>query len=330
MQRRDVAVVLGNSSLTLLDSRTDTVLAHWSLPAVQRLNPDQRPALYCPATAHGEQDSDAEEGETLELDDPLLIEALEAINKALNPPERRHWLRGGIGAASLALVVLASVFWLPPALIDHTAGIVPPAGRAQIARAALDTLPASFQGARVCTHAGGRQALATLRARILGGTYRAVAISGVPGFEAAHLPGQLILLGEGLLSRLDTPKALAGYLLAEEHAARSHDPLRAVLRHAGIRATLSLLTTGHLPDRALDGYLARRLTHSPARPEPEAFAAALTALGLSARPYADAMGTDGAALIEAQAAMPPGEAIEPAGRLLGDGEWLMLQAICDN
>ncbi|MCC6001512.1 MAG: hypothetical protein JJU19_11710 [Pararhodobacter sp.] len=343
-QRRDVAVVLGKASLTLLDSRTGGVLAHWSLPAVERLNPGRRPALFSPGgagnappgkrvgTSSDQQDTAPAGGETLELDDELLVDALEAIHRALRPPERRRWLRRGVGIGTLALVALVAVLWLPPALVDHTAGIVPQASRAQIARATVDTLPSSFPGSQVCAHPGGRQALATLRARILGGSYRALVISGIPGFEAAHLPGQVILLGDELLTRLDAPEALAGYLIAEAIVAEQRDPLREVLRHAGFRATLTLLTTGRLPDDALDGYLTRRLAAPPARPPADALVAALGELGVSPLPYASALGNTGEmtglADALADARIAPGD--NGAGRLIGDGEWLMLQSVCDN
>ncbi len=350
-QRRDVVVVLGDASLTLLDGRTEQVLAHWSLPAIRRLNPGQVPALLVPgleddrptAQTAAAQAEAAQDGETLELTDPLLIEALEAIDRVLRPPPRRHRLRLAVGLGSALLVVLAGALWLPAALADHTARIVPQASRAQIARAVTDSLPASIDGARVCAYPGGRQALTTLRVRVLGSGYRVMAVSGLPaGFEAAHLPGRVILLGEALLNRLDTPEALAGYLLAESTQAATQDPLRDVLNHAGLRATLSLLATGHLPAGALEGYAARRLSLPAASPDLQALAAAMAALGLAPDAYIAARGGAADALPAAMAevmaeattareanpeALPSGT--EPMGRLLGDGEWLMLQAVCD-
>ncbi|MCC5989321.1 MAG: hypothetical protein JJT95_16735 [Pararhodobacter sp.] len=323
-QRRDVVVALGKASLTLSDSRSGEVLAHWSLPAVVRLNRGSWPALYAPDADTGA------DGETLELDDETLVEALETIRRALNPPARARRLRRAVAAAVLALALLAGWLWFPPMLSNHAASIVPQAGRAQIGRAALDALPAAMPQARVCTNPAGRQALTTLRARILGSGYRASAIAGVPGFEAAHLPGRMILVGETLLLRLDSPEALAGYLLAEAQALEAEDPLRDVLRFAGTRATMTLLTTGHLPDNALDGYVAGRIALPPASPDPEALGTQLGALGLSPAPYAISLPASAAPLAEALADLPRPGLDEPAGRLLSDGEWLTLQGICDN
>src|SRR5690606_10694329 len=67
-QRREVVVNFGEASLTMSDPRSELALSHWSLPAVERMNPGEMPALYAPGP---------EADETLELDDPDMIAALE-------------------------------------------------------------------------------------------------------------------------------------------------------------------------------------------------------------------------------------------------------------
>jgi hypothetical protein len=47
-QRREVVVAFREASLVLSDPRTELALSHWSLPAVERLNPGTLPALYGP------------------------------------------------------------------------------------------------------------------------------------------------------------------------------------------------------------------------------------------------------------------------------------------
>ena len=44
-QLREVVVGLRDTTLVLADPRTEMALSHWSLPAVERLNPGQMPAL---------------------------------------------------------------------------------------------------------------------------------------------------------------------------------------------------------------------------------------------------------------------------------------------
>lgn len=318
-QRRDVVVALGKASLTLTEARSGAVLSHWSLPAVHRLNPGQRPALYAP--------DPGEKSETLELEDGTLIAALETIHAALTPHRGGQILRRVLAVAGVALVAGFALFWLPGALVNHTAGIVPPAKRAQIGREALEDLTAPGTAVRLCAEPAARQAMATLRSRVLGVSSRVAVVDGIPGLQAGHLPGGLVVLGNELLQRLDGPEALAGYLLAEEMAAQADDPLRALLRHAGTRAVFALLTTGNLPNGAVAGHAARRLTQPIAQPDPAELAARLAALGISPAAYALSLPPAAAALAEALADQTVGLGL--SGRVLSDGEWLTLQAICD-
>jgi hypothetical protein len=317
-QRRDVVVSLGDASLVIADSRSSVVLSHWSLPAVQRLNRGNKRALYAP--------EDDQDGETLELEDPLLIEALETIRDALTPkPPLRRLRYALIGATVVALA--AAAYWLPGVLVERTAAIVPPAMRAQIGREALDSLMISAAGERICAEPHGRQALATLRSRVLGGDWRLSVVAGLPGFESAHLPGRLIVLGADLVERLDSPEALAGWLIAEAQAAEAQDPLLDALRFAGSRATLALLTTGTLPDGALLGYARLRFGQLPAPVDAGALAARLEALGIAVSPYAMSLPARAAPVAQALADRAGGSR-PVAAPLLSDGEWLTLQAIC--
>jgi len=65
-QRRDVIVSIGEATLTLSDAG-ERVLTHWSLPALSRVNPGVRPAIYSPG---------ADAPDTLEISDGNMIEAL--------------------------------------------------------------------------------------------------------------------------------------------------------------------------------------------------------------------------------------------------------------
>ena len=48
---REVIVSIGEATLILSDPKSDAPLTHWSLPAVERLNPSVTPAIYTPAAA---------------------------------------------------------------------------------------------------------------------------------------------------------------------------------------------------------------------------------------------------------------------------------------
>lgn len=316
-QRRDVTVALGEASLVISDAKSGQALSHWSLPAVVRKTRGTRPAVYTPQ-ADGDD-------ETLELEDALLIEALETIRNALNPKPPLPWLRLGVIGGILAAVV-AGFLYLPSVIVARTAAIVPPAGRQQIGREAMDLLVESASTERICADPEGRQAMATLRNRVLGDDWRVMVVAGVPGTQAAHLPGHIIVLGEELLSRLDGPDALAGWLGAEALARAARDPLLDALRYAGTGATVTLLTTGTLPEGALRGYARQRITQAPALPDAAAMGAWFAAKGISPTAYALSLPPERQALAEALADSAPGT--PRTAPLLSDGEWLTIQAIC--
>lgn len=317
--RRDVVVALGEATLTLTDSRSGQVLSHWSLPAIERLNPGESPALFAPGSD--------QLTETLELDDDLLIEALTTIRGALTP-RRRLRLIGRVIVATLSFgLLVAAMTTLPGALVRHAAGIAPPAARAQIGRVILEDLTRPGSGVRLCGWPAGRQALTTLRSRVLGAGFRVNVVDGLPGFQVAAVPGRLILISRALLERLDSPEALAGYLLAQEIRVLAYDPLLPVLAHAGTRATIALLTTGTLPPEALAGYGAQALPGPLVLPEADILADRFATLPLWPVPFALSLPADLAATAEQLADMPRDPAMG-LGRLLSDGEWLTLQGIC--
>ena len=247
--RREVVVSFGQASLILSDGRTETALSHWSLPATRRLNPGEMPALFAPA---------ADAAETLEIGDPAMIDAIETIRRSLRArrphPGRLRW---GIVAGSIAALVLGGVLWLPGALVGHAASVVPISKRVEIGRAALRDL--SRVAGTPCSTTRGTLALTRLRDRLFGpdGGTIVVLPEAVPG--ALHLPGRMILLDRRMLERHDNPEVAAGHALVERLIAETADPLVPLLRAAGTRATLHLLTTGDLPAAALQGYAERLL-----------------------------------------------------------------------
>lgn len=313
-QRREVAVRLRPTSLVLADATNGTALAHWALTAVARANPGRMPALFRPGP-----DAD---GESLETDDATLIEAIETVRAALNPPPRGRWLRWGALAAGVGVLALGIVL-LPAALTQRAAAIMPPAVRAEVGREALDRLIQTHPDLRLCAEPAGRQVLTALRNRVLGAEWRVQVLDGLPGFQAGHLPGRIALIGRDLLERLDAPEALAGWLLAQELAHDARDPMLDVLRHAGVRATLAMLTTGTLSEGALAGYALGRLAQPIAWPDAGAVATRMTALNVPFAPFAASLPPEAARLAAVLAAGP-----EQGDALLTDGEWLTLQAVC--
>jgi len=80
-QRREVVVSIGDATLVIIDMNNQP-LTHWSLAAVERANPDQRPAIFYP---------DGDPGETLELPEAEaeMIDAIETLRKAIEKTRPR-------------------------------------------------------------------------------------------------------------------------------------------------------------------------------------------------------------------------------------------------
>lgn len=316
-QLREVVVNLGEASIVLSDPRSGTAVTHWSLPAMERLNPGQTPAAWRPGP---------DASETLEIDDPDMIAALETVAVAIErsrPKPGRLRQAGTIVAACAALAIL--IGWMPGAVMRRTAGMLPPVTRGEIGLMVLDDL-ARLTGPP-CTAPAGQAALDRLALRLFGpeNTPRLTVVrEGLA--DTLHLPGNRIVLAEALLVVPDGPEVAAGHLVAERLRSTAGDPLLRVLNHAGLLATLRLLATGRLDPAAVAGF-AETLLQAPRPAIPDdVLLAALARAELPAAPYAYALDPSGEstlALIEADP-FPSG----PPRPVLPDEDWVRLQAIC--
>ncbi len=315
-QRRDVTVALGDATLILKD-RAEMALTHWSLAAVERVNPGTEPALFAPGP---------EDDERLEVEDPHMIAALETVRKAVaRGNARRGRLRRWGTAATLSALVLALVLWVPQALVAHTARALPDSSRQEIGRRMVLALEPHM--GRPCRDLAGRQALETLRQRLFPeGPWQVRLLEAGPGVVA--LPGHLLVAGAETLGLPGGPDALAGHLLAAATRAEAEDRIVWMLERAGAGAALQLLTTGEIADEVLEDAAAGLVLgddlHSRA-PEPllQRFAEAQ----VTARPYgltANASGGTWTPMIEGDP-WPAGSP-EP---VLSDAAWLQLEGICD-
>ncbi len=315
-QRREVIVAFREATLVFSDPKSEAVLGHWSLPAIQRQNPGALPAVYTPG---------GDAVETLELDDTDMIAALETVRAAIadqRPKPGR--LRGFILGSGTVLIVAAAVFWLPDALIRHTASVLPAATRASIGRAALNDVQKLTGSA--CASPLGTFALTELGDTLFG-THSAEILIVRDGVKTAtHLPGGAILIGRDMVEQADGPERLAGLALMERMRAEASDPILPVLHHAGLLATFRLLTTGTLPAGALSDYGTVLLQSPPAAIPDQTVLARFAQAGVSIGPYAyaiDPTGEKTLSLIEADPLR--GQIRQP---LMPDGDWVSLQGIC--
>jgi hypothetical protein len=320
-QRREIVVGLSDRSLVLSDPKTDMAVVHWSLAALSREGDGAAPAIFRPG---------ADNTETLELDDTTMITALDRVIRSL---ERRKphpgRLRGFIFGAVTVSLGAACLFWLPGVLTRQTAAILPEPNRAELGQMVLSDLE-RLTGSP-CSSALGQRAASALSERLLGkgGGRIMVMRDGLQG--ALALPGGLVLLSRDLVEAQSDPEIASGYVLAALVAQGGVEAQTVqFLSHAGLIATFRLLTTGTLPEGSMDG-IGEGLVAQSAQ-GPQISAPDLLALFESAQfsPKAYAQGLNGAS--ELSAALIAGDPFAglSARPVLDDGNWVSLQAICQD
>lgn len=316
--RREVIVRLGEATLILADPHTERALSHWSLPAVQCLTADGRPAVFAPGP---------QARETVEIADDTMILALQKVARAVRARGRgrRSWRRWLVVAGAGALTI-AAIALLPGEIISRAADAMSTARRAQIGQSALEVTMRT--AGPYCSDPRGLGVLATLATRLFGPEDTPILYVLPKGLaRPAHLPGGLILLPRTLID-IDDPQLFAGVVLAEDLAGRQHDPMLMLLEHAGVMASLRLLSSGELPDAALDDYGGVVLDQPPAEVPPALITAAFARAGVPVAPYVAWLRGMG----DARADLLPQEPLPLAPArpvVLTDDEWTALRAICD-
>ena len=314
-QRRDVVVSVGKATLTLSDQH-DTAITHWSLPAIQRINPGVRPAIYRPGT---------DTTDILEIADDTMIQAITKVQSAIRR-RRPHPGRLRFALLGCAVIVIAAltIFWLPRAMVRYTASVVPAAKRAAIGQDLLENI--RRVSGRPCDAVLGVQSLGRLQTRLFGQAPGKIVVLAGGVIQAQHLPGRIILINRALVEDHEEVDVAAGYLIVENLRANKYDPLVRLLQEVGLSASFRLLTTGDIPHAALAGYAETLLTSQPTFVSENAILAQFQATEIHASPYAFAVDISGEttlALIEADAAA--GKSAKP---ILDDGDWVSLQGIC--
>lgn len=315
-QRREVIVSLGDATLTMSDIG-GRPLAHWSLGAVARANGSAVPAIYHP---------DTDPGETLELgpDEAEMISGIDRLLKAIDrrrprPGKLRFLLGGGI----FAVFAAAAIFWLPGALERYTTRVVPLVKRAEIGATLLRNLERVT--GQPCMTPDARAPLERLTRRVLGQGGQVVILPG-GARQSAHLPGRIVLLHRNVIEDHEDPDVAAGYILAEAVRAAQSDPLGDLLDHAGLFASLKLLTTGALPEAALSDYAEHLITRSPPPPPADVLLPAFAAAEIRSSAFAYALDVTGESVLTLIEADPrAGEGSRP---VLSDADWVRLQGIC--
>lgn len=306
-QRREVVVAFGAATLVISEG-TGRVLAHWSLPAVVRLNPGEEPALFAP---------DGDGSETLEIEDALMVEAISRVQTAVAAamPRPRRLRRAVI--AGIVLAIAAAALSLPQMARKQALALVPQATRQEIGATLLGLM--SRETGAACRAPAGVAALERLVRRLYGPGSR-LSIAVLPGEMAGMviLPGRILVVPRSALSMSDDPLVFAGGIVAARAGAGggARDPLAPVLEGAGLRATVSLLATGTIPARNLEAHAHELLHEGQPLADDEALARAFDATGVSPAAWARATGHSF-----------EGETGENAP-VMPDSDWISLQSIC--
>jgi hypothetical protein len=281
------------------------------------MNKGQEPPVFAPG---------AESDESLELADPDMIAALDAVRSAVRAATARPGrLRGLILGGSALTVVALALLWVPGALVTHTASVVPPAQRAEIGQRLLDDL-SRVTGAP-CDNPLGLKALAGLATRVFGPVDTPILYVMPEGVEQPlHFPGDVIILPRRMIEEANGPEALAGAALVERLRSREADPIVPLLEHAGLRATFQLLTTAELSDTAIQGYGEAALRALPVTLPDATLIDAFTTAQVPATPYALAVDPDGL-VTGGLVSGDPYQGLAPSP-LIPDEEWVALQGIC--
>lgn len=314
-QRKEVIISFGDASISVSD-QNGTALAHWSMQAIRRINPKQRPAIYTP---------DSDETETIELEDESMIKAIDTVLARIKRQQpksgRLRWL---IVAGFVTAVGALAIFWLPDALIRHTVSVVPQAKRLEIGRDLLGNI--KRVSGQPCSRPRGAAALKALGSRITGNSETRLVIlpAGIKG--ATHLPGNYILLNREVVEGFEEPDVAAGYILGEKLRAAKRDPLEPMLRALGLASTFRLLTTGNVTDSDLAEYAETLLTTTPDIIDTNEFLKAFSEAKLRSSPFAYAVDITGETTFELIEADPFVNNAPPA--LITDGQWISLQRIC--
>ncbi len=320
-QRREVIVGLRKATIVLLDPKSEMPLAQWSLPAIQRLGTFEGFVTYA---THEDAD------ETLEIDDVDMIAALDRVRGALDRRRKRPGrLRSVLMVSVISALIGAGAIWVPLGIYGFTARRLPDAARREIAASAMRDI-ATISGSP-CSGTSGVAAAADLARRVALGADPTAIGNALPtigvvreGLTApATLPDGTILLPYSLVEAVDGPDTLAGIVLVQRLRANQADPLLPALRHAGIMASFRLLSSGALPEGALQGYGLAMAESTPAALETALLHGAFVTAQITSQPYAAYAGdTELAALPDAA---PQGS----TPIVLDDAAFLGLQYMCD-
>ena len=312
----EATVSFGKATLVIANGQ-GLPLTHWSLPAITRQNPGTRPAIFA---------TDNDDYETLEIDDDLMIDAIETVRKTLDKarpaPPRLRFLTSFL---VMVAIIGGAVVFGPTALKHQTLSAVPSSKRAELGATVLGHYQ-RLTGT-TCRAAQATVVLDRLKTRLLGrdAAGQIVVVQNLPQ-GAVLLPGGIIMLDRALVEQQDDVAVTAGFILAAVHGFGHKDALGPLLDYAGTQATFTLFTRGDLPNSILSNYAQALRMDEVQDPDAGDLADAFQDARLTSAPYAQFRDPTGQTLAQL-ATQQADDALIP---LMSDSDWVRLQGICDS
>ena len=315
-QRKDVLISIGETTLLISDMQ-EQPLAHWSLAAIERANPGNFPAIYHP-------DGDHEESLELNYSEKEMIEAIEKLRTVI-ARRRPHpgRLRTGIFLGIFSVVLLTLVFWMPQAIRNYTAEILPEVKHVEIGNNLFEHMKRVTGPA--CEADFSKTSLKLLSDRLFDG--KNVIFIVPDGIKTTiNLPGNILLANRNLVEDFEDPDVLAGYLITEKIRSKTFDPIEEMLQNMSLISTFRLLTTGLVKKETLMDYADYLVTKPQETIQSVEIIRTFHEKQLSLIPYAEAIDITGEGsldLIEAEEIRT-----SPVKTSLPDANWVSLQNIC--
>ena len=317
-QRKDVLISIGETTLLISDMQ-EQPLAHWSLAAIERANPGNFPAIYHP-------DGDQEESLELNFAEKEMIDAIEKLRTVI-ARRRPHpgRLRTGIFLGIFSIVLLTLVFWMPQAVRNYTAEILPEVKHIEIGNKLFEHLKRVTGPA--CEADFSKTSLNHLSERLF---TEKTSIFIVPdGIKTTiNLPGNILLANRNLVEDFEDPDVLAGFLVIEKLRSQTYDPMEELIQTISLISTFRLLTTGLINDETLMAYADYLVTKPQKSVQTSKIIKVFHNTKLSLLPFAKAIDITGEGsfeLIEADEVKK--SSVETS---LPDANWVSLQNICNN
>ena len=316
-QRKDVLISIGETTLLISDMQ-ERPLAHWSLAAIERANQGNYPAIYHP-------DGDKEESLELNYSEKEMIDAIEQLRTVI-ARRRPHpgRLRAGIFLGIFTIVFLTVVFWMPQAIRNYTAEILPEVKRLEIGTKLFNQMKRVTGPA--CEADFAKTSLKMLSDRLFDvKTEIFIVPDGIK--TTINLPGNIFLANSNLVEDFEDPDVLAGYLVVEKLRSKNFDPIKEMLQNIGLISTFRLLTTGMINDETLIDYADYLVTKPQETVQSSEIIEAFRNSELSLAPFAKAIditGEQSLGLLEAEEIRA-----STVRTSLPDANWVSIQNICN-